>query len=76
MPSDISGASHEGHALTHHGFRPEAVAELVKIERAMFLLLNDLLSGLRAARECGASLLYRTMVLYGSAWATRIRTRT
>lgn len=66
VATDIPGVTHETHGLTHHGFRPEAMAELQKIEQVLFLVLNDFLTGLQAARDGDATLLDRTMVLYGS----------
>lgn len=62
----IPGVTHETHSLTHHGGRPEALAELKKIEEIQFLALAGLLRGLRDSKEGGESLLDRTMVLYGT----------
>ena len=62
----IPGVSHETHSLTHHGGRPETLAELKKIEEVQFQALAGLLRGLRDAKEGGESLLDRTMVLYGT----------
>jgi Protein of unknown function (DUF1552) len=62
----IPGVSRETHSLTHHGGVAESIAELRKIEEAQFRVLGELLSGLRAAKEEGATLLDRTMVLYGA----------
>jgi len=62
----IPGVSHETHSLTHHGGRPEALAELKKIEEVQFQALAGLLRGLRDSKEGGESLLDRTMVLYGT----------
>ncbi len=58
--------SHETHSLTHHGGRPETLAELKKVEEAQFAALAGLLRGLKDAKEAGAPLLDRTMVLYGT----------
>jgi hypothetical protein len=63
---DISGVEHETHTLTHHGNRPDALAELRTIESAQFRALAGLLAGLKRAREEGETLLDRTMVLYGT----------
>jgi hypothetical protein len=63
---DIAGAEHETHTLTHHGNRPETLAELRKIETAQFQALASLIGGLKGAREGSQSLLDRTMVLYGT----------
>jgi hypothetical protein len=62
----IPGVSHETHSLTHHGGRPETLAELRKVEEVQFQALAGLLRGLKDAKEGGASLLDRTMVLYGT----------
>jgi Protein of unknown function (DUF1552) len=64
--SDIPGVEHETHSLTHHGNRPEALAELRLIESAQFRALARLLTGLKSAREGQDTLLDRTMVLYGT----------
>jgi hypothetical protein len=62
----VNGVSHETHSLTHHGNRPETIAELRAIEEAQFGVFNEFLDRMRASREQGASLLDRTMVLYGT----------
>jgi hypothetical protein len=54
------------HAITHHGNRPEALAELSAHESAQFGALNDFLTQLTAAKEGDRSLLDSTMVLYGT----------
>ena len=54
------------HAITHHGNRPEALAELSAHESAQFGALNDFLTALTAAKEDSDTLLERTMVLYGT----------
>ena len=54
------------HNITHHGNRPEAVAELREKEEAQFAALNDFLTALANAKEEGDSLLDRTQVLYGT----------
>lgn len=54
------------HQITHHGHRPEVVAELRAKEEAQFAALGDFLGALAATAEPGASLLDRTMVLYGT----------
>jgi hypothetical protein len=66
VASDIPGVSHETHSLTHHGNRPETLAELRKIEEAQFRALAGFLGGLRGVKEGGETLLDRTMVLYGT----------
>jgi hypothetical protein len=54
------------HNITHHGNRPEVVAELRAHEEGQFDALAGFLGGLEAAKEEGQSLLDRTMVLYGT----------
>ena len=54
------------HNITHHGGRPEAIAELRAHEEGQFDALADFLKGLQGAKEEGQSLLDRTMVLYGT----------
>ncbi len=60
------GVAHEPHSLTHHGNRPEMIAELKTLEEAQFTALSDLLAALDGVREGGETLLDHTMVLYGS----------
>jgi hypothetical protein len=64
--SAVEGVQHETHSLTHHGNRPEMVAELQKIEEAQFKTIARFLLALRGAGESGASLLDRTSVVYGT----------
>jgi hypothetical protein len=54
------------HNLSHHGNRPEAIAELQANEAAQFGALNDFLTALEGTKEEGQSLLDRTQVLYGT----------
>lgn len=54
------------HNITHHGNRPEVIAELRSKEEGQFDALNDFLTALTEAQEEGESLLDRTMVLYGT----------
>lgn len=60
------GVAHETHALTHHGNRPEVIEELRSVEELQFAALAALLAGLDGVQEGAATLLDRTMVLYGS----------
>ena len=62
----VNGVSHETHSLTHHGNRPDTLAELRAVEEAQFGVLNEFLDRLRGVREQGDTLLGRTMVLYGT----------
>jgi hypothetical protein len=66
VATDIPGVKHETHSLTHHGNRPEVLAELRIIEETQFKILAGLLGGLRSTNEGGETLLDRTMVLYGT----------
>jgi hypothetical protein len=54
------------HNITHHGNRPEAIAELRAKEEAQFGALAGFLTALNDTKEQGESLLDRTMVLYGT----------
>lgn len=54
------------HNITHHGNRPEAVAELRAKEEAQFSALNGFLTALDGTKEDGETLLDRTQVLYGT----------
>jgi hypothetical protein len=54
------------HNLSHHGKSPTKLAQLKAIDEWHMKLLGELFDGLKAAKEDGAALLDRTMVLYGS----------
>ena len=54
------------HNLSHHGMAEEKLAQLRVIDEWHMKLLAGLFRGLKSAREDGATLLDRTMVLYGS----------
>lgn len=54
------------HNITHHGNRPEVLAELRGHEERQFDALNEFLTSLNATSEQGGSLLEQTMVLYGT----------
>ena len=54
------------HNLSHHGKSPAKLAQLERIDREHMKLLDGLFSELKTAREDGAPLLDRTMILYGS----------
>ncbi len=54
------------HSITHHGNRPEVLAELRSKEAGQFDALAGFLESLADAAEDGESLLDRTMVLYGT----------
>src|SRR5690606_17501342 len=54
------------HNITHHGNRPEVLAELRAKEEQQFDVLNAFLGALAQTKEGDAPLLDRTMVLYGT----------
>src|SRR5579871_1167607 len=54
------------HNLSHHGMAEEKLTQLKVIDAWHMKLLADLFNGLKSAKEEGATLLDRTMVLYGS----------
>jgi hypothetical protein len=54
------------HNITHHGNRPEVLAELRGKEETQFDALAAFLKSLSEVKEVGDTLLDRTMVLYGT----------
>ena len=54
------------HNITHHGNRPEVLAELKAKEESQFDALAGFLQSLADGKEQGDTLLGRTMVLYGT----------
>src|SRR5947209_1805753 len=54
------------HNITHHGNRPEVLAELRSKEEGQFDALAAFLKVLSESKEQGETLLDRTMVLYGT----------
>jgi hypothetical protein len=54
------------HNLSHHGMAEEKLTQLRVIDEWHMKLLADLFKGLKSMKEDGATLLDRTMVLYGS----------
>lgn len=54
------------HNITHHGNRPEVLAELRAHEEGQFAALGGFLKALSETKEEGQTLLDRTMVLYGT----------
>jgi len=54
------------HNITHHGNRPETLAELRRHEEGQFDALAEFLTSLTESKEEDQSLLDRTMVLYGT----------
>jgi len=65
-PLKLPGVSVDTHNLSHHGGGPDALKQLETIERATLAKLCGLLDGLSSVREGKATLLDRTIVLYGS----------
>jgi hypothetical protein len=62
----IPGVSFDHHNLSHHGQDPEKLKQLAIVESETFKLLNTLLAKLKGAKEDSATVLDRTMVLFGS----------
>lgn len=54
------------HNITHHGNRPEVLADLRSKEEGQFAVLGKFLRSLNETQEQGQALLDRTMVLYGT----------
>jgi len=54
------------HNITHHGNRPEVIADLRSKEEGQFDALNAFLTALGETKEDGQTLLDRTSVLYGT----------
>ncbi len=65
-PREIPGVNSNVHEMSHHGSRPNVVAELRKVEEAQLRELNIFLSDLRSVKQGGETLLDRTAVLYGT----------
>ena len=62
----IDGVRMDWHTLSHHGKVPSKLAQLKLIELAQMKAFRDLLAKLKGSQEQGASVLDRTMVLFGS----------
>jgi hypothetical protein len=62
----VPGVTQGHHDLTHHGQDPSKIEQLIKVELATLKTVEQLLKKLKATREEDASLLDRTMVLFGS----------
>ncbi len=62
----IDGVTSGHHPLTHHGNRPEALAELRLIEEAQLKEFAALLDELGGVEEAGGTLLDSTATLFGS----------
>ena len=63
---DLSGVTVGHHDATHHGQDEAKIKQLALIEEAEMKLFAGLLAKLRATREGGGTLLYQTLVFYGS----------
>jgi hypothetical protein len=59
-----NGADH--HNLTHHGSRPEVIANLRKMEENQLKAFGDFLGALKGIPDGGGNLLDHTMVLHGA----------
>jgi len=62
----IAGVSLGHHDLSHHGQDPGKIAQLRTVEVEKLKTLRDFLKKLKETKEDGATLLDRTMVLFGS----------
>lgn len=62
----IPGVSFDHHNLSHHGQDPEKLKQLAVVETEVFRLFRDLLTKLKGSKEDGATVLDRTMVMFGS----------
>lgn len=63
------------HNITHHGNRPEVIAELKAKEEGQFAVLGNFLTAPARPRNKG-NRCSSTMVLYGTCMGMPIRTRT
>jgi hypothetical protein len=63
---DLPGVTLPHHALTHQGGAGDSRTQLRTIEEAQLKELKTLITGLKSVKEQGATLLDRTMLLYGS----------
>ena len=62
----IPGVTQDWHNLSHHGQDPAKLAELRVIELQKMKLFGELLAKLKGTREGEATLLDRTIVMFGS----------
>ena len=58
-------------SITHHGNRPETVADLRAKEEAQFAALGDFLTAFQNTKEEGETRLDRSIVLYGTCMGSR-----
>ena len=62
----ITGVDTDYHMLSHHGKDPGKIAQLTIVETEMLKVFGGFLRKLKESRESEASLLDRTMVMFGS----------
>ena len=62
----VEEVSREHHNLSHHGFDPEKIEQLKKIEIGLVKCFNSLLTQLKGKKEADGSLLDNTTVIFGS----------
>ena len=62
----VDGVSKEHHNLSHHGFDPDKIEQLKKIEMGLVRCFSSLLTQLKDKKEADGSLLDNTTVLFGS----------
>lgn len=62
----ISGVDTDYHMLSHHGKDPAKISQLTIVETEVMQVLAGFLKKLAESNEAGASLLDKTMVLFGS----------
>ncbi len=62
----IQGVSADWHNLSHHGKDPQKLEQLKIVELEKMRLIGDFMSRLKSTKEGDATLLDKTMVLFGS----------
>jgi hypothetical protein len=62
----IDGVKVDWHSLSHHGKDPNKLAQLKLVELEQMKVFGELLAKLKGSEEKGASVLDRTIVLFGS----------
>lgn len=62
----IPGVDTDYHMLSHHGKDPNKISQLTKVETEVMQMLGGFLRKLSESQEGDASLLEKTMVLFGS----------
>jgi hypothetical protein len=66
LPAGATPVKDGYHNLSHHGRTDDKLAQLASIEHEHMKLLAGVVGAFKASKEDGATLLDRTMVLYGS----------